>query len=198
MPTGYTAAIKDGITFETYALSCARAFGALVSMREEPANAQIPERFEPSSYNAEAIQKAKDRRSTLSTMSASEAAIRAAAEFDAAMASYRKSIQDNEDLRSKYESMLATVNAWVPPTEDHEELKTFMRQQINESLLFDCGTIHINPPKRRSGAEWLAHQLDAAQEDIAYHTKAHEEECFRVERRNEWVSELRDSLKTAA
>lgn len=36
MPTGYTADIKDGIDFKTYAMNCARAFGACVMLRDEP------------------------------------------------------------------------------------------------------------------------------------------------------------------
>ena len=37
MPTGYTDKIKDGITFKEYAMGCARAFGALITMRDNPA-----------------------------------------------------------------------------------------------------------------------------------------------------------------
>jgi hypothetical protein len=36
MPTGYTAAIKDGISFEKFVWDCARGMGALVMMRDEP------------------------------------------------------------------------------------------------------------------------------------------------------------------
>lgn len=60
MPTGYTAAIADGIDFKTYALSCARAFGALVEMRDEPANAPIPEEFKPSSYYVTSLASARE------------------------------------------------------------------------------------------------------------------------------------------
>lgn len=41
MPTGYTDAIKDGISFNQFILSCARAFGALITMRDEPSS--VPE-----------------------------------------------------------------------------------------------------------------------------------------------------------
>ena len=58
MPTGYTAAVKDGITFEQFAWSCARAFGALIDMRDSPTGAPIPQRFEPSQYNAVEAEKA--------------------------------------------------------------------------------------------------------------------------------------------
>ena len=45
MPTGYTAGILEGETFEQYALQCAKAFGALVMMRDEPSDAPIPDQF---------------------------------------------------------------------------------------------------------------------------------------------------------
>lgn len=45
MPTGYTYPVCEGkITeFPDFALSCARAFGALISMREEPMDAPLPD-----------------------------------------------------------------------------------------------------------------------------------------------------------
>ena len=63
MPTGYTLDLYDGkdITFEEFALRCARAFGALISMRDEPIDAPIPERFEPSDYHLKELEKAKKR-----------------------------------------------------------------------------------------------------------------------------------------
>lgn len=60
MPTGYTANVHDGITFEQFVWQCARGMGALVTMRDEPTGAPIPERFEPSDYNAKRLQEAKD------------------------------------------------------------------------------------------------------------------------------------------
>ena len=63
MPTGYTLDLYDvkDITFEEFALRCARAFGALISMRDEPIDAPIPERFEPSDYHLKELEKAKKR-----------------------------------------------------------------------------------------------------------------------------------------
>ncbi len=59
MPTGYTADIAKGITFQQYAWSCARAFGALVMMRDEPSDAPIPEAFTPSDYHVKALAEAR-------------------------------------------------------------------------------------------------------------------------------------------
>ena len=61
MPTGYTARVKDGTVteFKDFAMGCARAMGACISMREAAHDAEIPEQFEPSPYHTEQLAKAK-------------------------------------------------------------------------------------------------------------------------------------------
>lgn len=51
MPTAYTADIAKGITFKQYAMNCARAFGALIDLRDKPANCEIPDVVYPSDYH---------------------------------------------------------------------------------------------------------------------------------------------------
>ena len=53
MPTGYTVALYEGkdVTFEDFVMGCSRAFGALISLRDEP-NAPIPEEFKVSELPA--------------------------------------------------------------------------------------------------------------------------------------------------
>jgi hypothetical protein len=73
MPTGYTAAIADDITFDEFVMGCAaRGMGALV-MRNEPASALIPERFEPSDYHTKKIAEANATLGRLAGMTADEA-----------------------------------------------------------------------------------------------------------------------------
>jgi len=60
MPTGYTAKLMEsGQTFQDFVMQCARAFGACVMMRDDPMDAPIPERFEPSDYNVKRLAEAK-------------------------------------------------------------------------------------------------------------------------------------------
>ena len=73
MPTGYTDAIKDGITFQQFAMNCARAFGACVTMRDDPSDKPIPERFEPSAWHKERLGDAYAALSELDKMGISEA-----------------------------------------------------------------------------------------------------------------------------
>ena len=63
MPTGYTAGVQDGTVtdFSEFALQCARNFGALVTMRDDPWSTPIPERFEASEYARTAVVEAQQK-----------------------------------------------------------------------------------------------------------------------------------------
>jgi hypothetical protein len=193
MPTGYTAAIADGITFREYALGCARAFGALITMRDDPQDAPIPERFRPSDWHANELQKASERLTTLRLMSPAEADIAAQQEYEEAVTRENKYAQERAALRSKYEAMLAKVIAWQAPTPDHVGYKEFMEQQIRDSIKWDCSD-YERAPERWTGKEWLARAIEKAKHDIEYHTRQHAEEIERVRGRNAWIKALRDSL----
>lgn len=58
-------------------------------------------------------------------------------------------------LRAKCEAMLASVEAWQVPTPEHESLKTFMREQITQSIAFDCQPPASEPTPPITGDEWL-------------------------------------------
>lgn len=193
MPTGYTAAIADGITFKQYALNCARAFGALVLMRDDPADAPIPERFEPNDYHANELQNASARLSTLRLMSPAEAEIAAQNEYDEAVARENKYAKERAELHQKYDAMLAQVVAWQAPTPDHVKYKEFMEEQIRDSIRWDCRG-YSAPPLRLSATEWLTEAIKKAEHDIEYHTKHHAEEVERTNTRNTWIKALRDAL----
>lgn len=63
MPTGYTAPIYEGkqITFPEFAMQCARAFGALIDMRDDPMDSPIPDAFVPDTYHARELVKAREQ-----------------------------------------------------------------------------------------------------------------------------------------
>lgn len=198
MPTGYTAAIKDGITFDQYALSCARAFGALINMRDEPASAEIPERFEPSPYHMDTLEQIQARMNEVEAMTPEQCSAVEESEHKEATARTLKAIEAAKQLRGKYSAMLDQVDQWQPPTDDHAELKRFMRDQITESMKFDCDTSFYkrSMPRRITPEQWKADRIKAMRRDYAYHEKAYIEEVDRIEKRNKWLAALRESLKT--
>lgn len=194
MPTGYTAAIADGITFEQYALSCARAFGALVMMRDEPHDAPIPDRFEPSDHAQKVLERTHAELNRLLNLSAQQIAEEAQADFDGQLNSWNDRMQRAADLGVKYEAMLEKVKAWKSPTPDHDEYKAFMESQIVESIRFDCNTSYDTRPEQKAPAVWIADRLAALHHDLSYYENAHREEVERAAGRTAWVQALKASL----
>ena len=140
MPTGYTADLKEGkqVTFQEFAMKCARAFGALVEMRDQPFDATIPDEFRPSSYHLDAIETAKKRLAEVEKWSSARAERQAKKAFDDEVRSSKKYGEKNEKTKRAYNAMLKQVRKWVPPSKDHEGLKSFMIEQLTKSIEFDC------------------------------------------------------------
>ena len=195
MPTGYTAAIADGVTFEQFALNCARAFGALIDMRDEPSDAPIPERFEPSNYHEKKIAEINDELVRLKEMSQDEAKMVAHQEWRAAEQHRLERLEESRALRAKYEAMLAKVEAWMPPTDEHWRLHEFMIEQIMSSINFDCNEDYYSKPTvKLSGVQWRKDRRLMLSKSLDYHHQQHADEVRRAEERTNWVSSLRKSL----
>ena len=197
MPTGYTAAIKDGITFEQYAMSCARAFGALMSMRDDPFDAPIPEAFEPSRHCADRISAATAELARLRALPYEQCIDERDAAFQREQESHERRRAERIELRAKYEAMLAQAVAWQAPTPEHVKYKEFMESQISSSLDWDCNDGYDKPPVRKSLDGWLATSIAAAERDVSYYTAQSAKEIEGAAGRTAWVKALRESLKPA-
>lgn len=197
MPTGYTSDVQNGkvTEFRDFAMCCARAFGALIHMRDDPMSAEIPDTIKPSTdYNEKALADAKERLAKLRAMTdrqAESAAKKAHAKSLAAHESYEA---EKRLHRERYETMLLKVAQWTPPSSDHRGLKKFMQEQLSESIKFDCHSAG-KPPTPQTGEAWIAGEIERAERDIEYHTKQLAEEVARAASRNEWVRALRQSLE---
>ena len=195
MPTGYTLDLYNGkdITFEEFVLKCARAFGALIDMRDEPMDAPIPERFEPSDHHLKELEKAKRRLKEIRKWNEEKAEQEAERAYREALKERKEFIKKNKLIRKRYEDMLSKVREWKPPTPDHVDLKKFMIQQLEDSIEFDCFIPEM--PQRLSGEEYREQQIKKALSDIEYHEKEYAEEVNRVCEKNKWLLLLRESLK---
>lgn len=195
MPTGYTAAIADGIDFEQFVLRCAHAFGALVTLRDSGADSPIPE-FKPESYHSTALGEAKRHLATLRKMGAKQADAEAEKEWARQSTEHDRYVKGKRTLRAKYEAMLKQVEAWKPPTHDHQGLKKFMAEQLITSIEHDCDESYDEryAPKHLTGGAWLARKTAEAERNINYHTAEYAKEVARCAERNEWVRALRASL----
>ena len=195
MPTGYTADVADGKVTDllTFALQCGRAFGACIEQRDESGNAP-PRRREVSDYHAKALKEAKNRLVALKHVGAATADREAAAAFAERTKESARYEAQRLEKKARYEAMIAKVSAWTPPTKDHNEMKQFMLNQLQESIRFDCSGLGLSAPERMNGKEWLAKAIASAQRDVEYHEKEYAREVKSVEEANQWIDALYRSL----
>ena len=194
MPTGYTAALCDGeMSFEDFVWRLARGMGAFVMMRDDPLDAKIPERFEPSDYSLKAVTADAKELSRVEAMTSAETG-------EAALTEYRKTKQDFDEankrtdvVRDRLLRMRSKVADWKPPTPGHQSFKNFMIEQLDSTIRFD-GNTFLSVPLQKSGGQWRNDKIEQLKHDIEYHTKHYAEEVERTEDRNRWIADLRSSL----
>lgn len=196
MPTGYTANVQDGKdTFEQFVWRCARAFGALITMRDDPQDAEVPEKFEVDAYHYQQVRSAEEEVARFRDMTDEEAELGAEQEYREAVEFNRQQLKRRRDKKANYEAMLKRVTDWEPPSPDHEKLREFMIEQLKLSLRFDCeGEPYLREARRMPAKEWLRiHRESAAK--LLHSRRLHlREEEERVRERNEWIRKLRESV----
>ena len=201
MPTGYTAALYEGedVSFRDFVLRCSRAMGAAVLLRDHDSSVvPTPENVNGGSgYYTSRLQDA--RTELLHWQELKGPALEEATEtFNAAQ---RQGLADDEAKRVRigesYTGMIDQVEAWEPPTPDHQGLKDFMLQQLNDSLEHDA-----SPTDPRWYQEYLPGDLRDMKignltQEIERLEKSAEEDKERDQGRVEWVEALYASLPAA-
>lgn len=193
MPTGYTADVADGkvTDFRTFALRCARAFGATIMQRDDPSD-DPPKHRERSDFYDKHLVEARARLARLEAMTVEAADIEAQGEYQQALAHRKERIAENTERRNRYNAMLAEVVEWIPPTSEHVALKTFMIDQLTDSRKFDDFEPPV--PKRRLASQWLREEIAQTRANIARYIDEAAKEDERVGNANAWIDALYDSL----
>lgn len=198
MPTGYTSIVADNenFTFPEFAMRCARNFGALIMMRDEPLDAPIPEKFEPSDYEKNEYEKAKAAYENFIANPPSDEDLEKQYNEYVALETERfaAASADKDIKRRRYNAMLLKVLKWQPPTPEHEGLKEFMIDQLHDSIDFDCSEYR---PLISDKEEYIARNRNGEylKEELDFYEKRWHEEIERTNSRNKWLKELRESLK---
>ena len=200
MATGYTADIEKGISFEKFVMQCARAFGALVMMRDDPMDAEVPKEFKPQPYYIKRLKEAEEQEEKISKMTIKEATAEAKKEHDKEKIRCEERIKEIGELKAKYKAMLKKVHEWMVPSAEHAELKIFMIQQIQTSIDGDCSETLVSMYKKDmkeclTGDQWKKSRLIDIMKDKAYYTNEYAKELERCNSRTDWVKKLRESLR---
>lgn len=201
MPTGYTAGVMDGtITeFKDYAFQCARAFGALVTLRDDPITPDIPV-LEVGDYYSTAVRRAEEEVKRLSIMTSKQIEAEFLKWKTRDIKYHTKAIKDQEKTRKKYLNMLEEAKKFVAPTDDHVEYRDFLISQLEESLKWDCGSDYhqeqlAKVKRKKSARAWHREALAGAKYRLKYAKKSLKEEIERVKSRNDWLDQLKKAVE---
>lgn len=197
MPTGYTATLMEkGQTFEEFVLLCARAFGATITMRDDPMDEPIPDEFKPGDYYAGSISERSAELARLEGMTNGERVRFGETEKSNALARYSEYLEKERGENERLENMQLKVTAWIPPSPDHVEMKSFMLQQIEISK--NTGNYYykaFNDADNKTPYMFYAEAVESARSGLGYSREEYAKELERVAGRNRWVRQLRESLK---
>ena len=192
MPTGYTQAIEDdeNFTFEQYVWQCARAFThrdwsvdlRTIFLGTDTYEYQLERAQEATQEFTKFVALTEDQRRELWVNSTAEDQ-KFDEEYQAKRAVHK----------ARYESMLAKVNAWVPPTPgDYFELKRFMVDQINIDLrMFSHERFIKNTP---TFEKWEKKTLSQLQREVEETQKALGEAIALAQKARLWIQHLNESV----
>lgn len=193
MPTGYTHQFLEDptMTFEQWALKCTRAMGVLIHMRDDSFDAPIPTVIEPSAYYRDELERAEDEVRRLEVMTSEAAEVCARTEYERSVQYHRESEEQQLASIARHEEMRAKVEAWTPPTPEHEGIKRFMLEQIGISQMpfYDPGTA-----KKRTGEVWLDQKRRDAAETLRIRREDWQKSVDEAARATKWLADFRASL----
>ena len=200
MPTGYTDGVGSGKvrSFEEYALTCARNFGALIELRDEPLSSEIPE-FHPSDYYQKAGDEATKELNRLLGMTHEELRKEFYEQNGKRIKEAKDGIKRKQKMLTRYNAMLEKAKLFKSPTPEHDNFAKFIVSQLEESIKFDCGGnywhMQLEHAKQQSFEDWWRSRIDELNKDVDRYRKNHQEEVERTRQRNEWVRQLRKAIK---
>lgn len=199
MPTNYTASLYDGDpSFEDFAMRCTRAF--LINMREEPADAPIPEKFEPEDYFAKKVAEVEAELKEATEMTREEAFDKRLAAYEETKRLHDQFIAAGEERRPRYEAMLEKAKAWEPPAEIFKDFHAFMVKQLEDGIEHDCSSANLLPELTPPNPDTDYRQavIQDAINEVEYAREKEQRAIDRAAEATEFVAGIRNSLGVTA
>lgn len=203
MPNGFTAKIYDGTSdsLREYLMHVARGFGFAIMQRDDDWNAPL-ERVTPSDYHKRAIEDAQEKLRALCRLSYEDIVKRCRKERDEAVQKWNDRNEENEQMRYRYDDMIAKVEAWEVTSPFTQKVKDQALEYLRSSKDFD---VYSDEDQRRFNSypplkdpeEWLKEQKAALERSIEYHERENREEVKRADERNKWIDAFYKDLPDA-
>jgi len=193
MPTGYTYPVVDGkvTDLRTFVLQCARAFGAAIHQRDEDMT-KLPRPPEVSDFKAKQLAKYKNDLTQLRALTPEQVVAECDKDFNSQTTAWEKTAARTRLEDSRVTAMIEKVSDWNPPTKAHEELKTFMLDQLSKSLNGDW--VEQTKPEKQNPEYWYAKRLEEAARLVGVYSEKLEEEKTAISESTKWINGLYESL----
>lgn len=196
MPTAFNRATLEGEpqTFREFALHTATWMAMFHGLDGDP----LPEEFTARPFYQETVDKAEAALDAALSMTDEEWQQATTEHYDRVERQREEELQRTQVERGRIEARMAEVNAWQPPTPDHEPFKRVMLEQLQMALDIDCNTSYCEQPVvRLNWEEFKVQRLQQLDRDVDYWRQQLDEATENARLKTEWVRALRDSLPEA-
>lgn len=200
MPSYYTADINEGkdISFQEFALKCARAYGAFVHMRDEPLNTTLS-RPTLSDYHTNEIKNIENEFALFLKSSTEQRKKMFEIEMEKEEAYYLREIEKEKQIKNKYLTLINDVKAYKPQSTELKEFKNFMFDQLIDGMKYDCSNEDwynksIQSLKEETFETWEEERMNLYNSKLGYQKEALKKEKKSIDLANKWIDELYKSL----
>lgn len=193
MPSGYTCQIEEGQSFQNYLLTCARAFGVCAHQRDYAHNVR-PEKIVIDIHHQEALKKANQELARFKKLTTKQIKNKIARQYKKDVPYRKYTIENKNSLKAKYETMLKKVDAWKPPSSVFIKLKKFMKEQIVQTIEWDCDLTYVSEVTKLTVTKYRQVHKKILVRSVKYHKTAWAEEQASVKKQNKWIDKLYNSL----
>ena len=204
MPTGYTAYIEDGdiTTGKDFLMLCSRAFGVAIDVRDEPLSVPTPTHFEPDPYYQKRYEDSVKELQVVKNMSFTEARDHMRAEHTSRVERAKRQLKMMEEINKKYENVSRQVEAWVPPSDEHNGIKEFALKQIDmcvyTPMMFDAYRDDVTSELDESDEavqKYMDELIKLSEDDVKRAKERYEAEVERAKQRTSFMQAFIESLE---
>lgn len=203
MPTDLTHKVIKGqiTTLEEFAKTCARGFGPLIHMRDDPLDAPYRPR-KPNEYNADNAKRLQKEKEELANLSDEEISSMLQDRRKADLQNHKENIERSLKIQDRIKPLLEEARQWTPPSPAHNYFKEFMIEQLESTLKLEGSTGHYERQLKHleaqpipTPAQYRKDQLAYIEERISWHAKMQEKEEQVCDENNKWAEQIFNSFK---
>ena len=136
------------------------------------------------------------------TISFNEAKLRLKSKHHKKVDDYKRLAEKYSDLRNKYLKVRQDVEAWTPPTSEHDGLKKFALEQIDMCIPSNKTIAEFinksNEPLDLSDeaiTKFIEDNISQCKSSVEYYKKSMDAEYERVKEKQEWMDKFLKSLE---